>query len=504
MNKKLLYILLPLFSVSALVGCTPATSSEPSSEQPSSEIPSSEQPSSSEEEPSSSEEPSSEVPSLTPEEIKEEAIDSLKTRSHELTIEELYVLDYPGQKYYVGLHQEHTRNLGYYVSDENKAFGIETFSVFADIDCASGQIKENTIRNRHNPYVLYQKNLTDGTVETESLTIQNTVIADTYVEFDESINDYAPVAYDDFVTNPFEHVDATNFTYNEDNTLTLTDVATANLILKAYGALSNFKEGDTATLQLDELHRITSIEFEIVDVEEGNRVLKNEVSVTYTNLDIETYPHVRPLTNDNPALAEALIKYQDETNFTYTKTMYVNDEEVRHLEGYYTPETIIYHNGYVTDETLYINGDNYDLKCQYNPINDCYDVYQYLYVSEDVYVWEIVMATESRVYSIPTFDELGPRHDLINASVFEDIGNNQYKADELVTAFIGQYFDYEVWGVDTADLESQCSSVIVTLNEDNTINNVEVIAILEGNEYKYVYTYENVGTTEIPEGWIEG
>lgn len=481
MKKNISIALLPLLAVTLLSACTP--SSEPSNE-PSSE-------------------PSSETaPSLTDEEIVQTALDSLKSRSHSIELHETFSINYPGQKYYVGLYQNHNHKIEHFYSGESRAYRYESKSIFADIDTQTNEIVESTIRQSNTPSTYYEKNLVDGTAEILSVTLQNTLKAETYQFYNVDLDEWQPIYFDNEFINPFDSFTTDDLTLNDDGTLTINDIEKVNYLLTSYSAVSEFYEGDVVTLTLNDNYHVSTINFEFAEITRGVSVINSEVEIDVTVYEVDTYPSIRPFTNNNPALAEALNKYKDLRNFTYVKNVKINGEQKLHLEAYYSEDLILFHHGNRNDSGLYEGNDDYDLKCVYNTKTGVYDVYQWLMMTNE-YGWTQAMATEERPYTLETFNDIGPAHHLLSAGVFKDIGDNKYQAEDLIVSTIGQYFDYEVWGVDSFFLETKTTDCVVTLTDNNEIQEVEVTGILDGKTYTFTFYYENVGTTTIPE-WING
>ncbi len=66
------------------------------------------------------------APSGTPEErIVNAALSSVTNRSFSVTYDETFTLDYPGQKYYVGLYQKHDHEMTYFYNGNKRAYQYE-------------------------------------------------------------------------------------------------------------------------------------------------------------------------------------------------------------------------------------------------------------------------------------------------------------------------------------------------------------------------------------------
>ena len=443
------------------------------------------------------------APSGTLEErIVNTALSSVTNRSYSVTYDETFTLDYPGQKYYVGLYQKHDHEMTYFYNGNKRAYQYESHSTFSDIDCGTGEIVKSTLRYKNVPSTIYEKVLTDGTTKTLTLNVKNQVVEAKYETYNVETEKYVPVIFDEEFVNPFDTIKATDVTYVDNKTLTITNPEVINHIIKSYGGVSKANEGDSVTITLDDKHSISNMAFDIKEIKEGVRVQTSLVNIDITVHEKGTFHSIKPFTHNNPNLEIALNKYKDLRNFTYTKNIELFDVSEYYVEGYYTEDLIYYHHGDRTDTAPYQGGDDYDMKLVYNEETEVYDVYQYLMMSE-TFAWEQVFATEDLPYTIASFTDLGPKHQNVSSSVFKNIGNNQYEAEGLIVSTIGQYFDYEVWGKDSFILETQTLSCVVTLNDNNDITQVEIHCNSEGKDYKFIYKYKDVGTTTIPE-WIEG
>lgn len=505
MKNKTLLAILPLLCMGVLASCNPTkpssedfSSEETSSESSSEEISSEE----SSEEVSSEESSSESIPEEDKLEIISKALTALQTKSHELEINQTYKLEYPGEKYYVGSFQKHNHKIGYYYEGENKAYRYSSNSEFADIDSMTGEIVESTYRTKIVPSTLYKKDIKNGNAVIETLGVDNVLTITTCVEYDPLNNIDVAIKFDSEFINPFTNINLVDVQYVNEHKLTLVNIQAANKLLKAYGILGSVSEGDEISLILDNEGKVTNLEFVLGELRVGNKVITNDVSLTFTKLDNIDFPHVRPYENNNPDLVEAFNKYADLTNYTYTKTIEVDGMQADHVEGYFSQDVVLFHHGLRTDTALYENGDNYDLKCVYNPTTQVYDVYQYIFAADD-FDWVQVFATDNVPYTMPTFTSIGATFNgIVNPAVFKNIGDNKYQVEDLVFSTIGQYFDFGVWGVDSFFLETQTLDCVITLTDNNEIDNIKVYAHMEKYEFVFTFKYRDIGSTVIPE-WID-
>ena len=478
MKKKLL-VLIPVLLLTACAPVTSSSSASSSSENSSSESSSSQQ-------------------TLTPEEIIQYALETAQTVSHKVQFVENVYLKYPTDKYQVDLYQQYSFDLGYYYENDEEAYTNATKTVMADLNKGTEDINPYTRREKTTQEQQYFRR-SNGKAYIEQHTLENKVEKVAVKVQDFETGNYVDLMFDENFLNPFKNIEIGDLTYNDNGTLSIAKDK-CNQLLRGFGAIGlNNVEGITITL--DDNYHFASLEVNVPDDVQETYTRKNAFEITYTGFNETTITHLAPYTNNNPALAEALTKYENETNFTYVKDYYEDNVRTDHIEGYYTPELVFFHHGTLTDTTPLKYGSTYDYKCVLNE-DGIYDVYDYTFYDEDYYTWNVIYASAELPYTIPTFRDIGPTYFFISPAVFQNIGNNQYKAEAGVVTTIGQYFDYEVWGVDTYLFETNTLDCIIELDEDNCIELVTITTHFESHDIKCEYHYENVGDTFIPH-WID-
>ena len=437
------------------------------------------------------------VEELTKEEI---VLNELKKNSYEVTLTEDLKILRPNDKYAVDIMQHYKKEFGFYYQEStgNIAGSTKMYGYYADLDKKTGEPNPYTIREATTPLQVLYRDAETGYALLKSVSLENEVVTQIAATQNGETGEVIPLIYDDNFKNPFDFITLRDLTYVEETNVVEIKLDKVPFILDAYGAVGINEIIEGAHIVLDDNSLPTEIVVNIPDEVETTYTRTNKVEIKFTNLDAE-YFEVTPYTNNNPALAEALLKNKDSKNFTYNKN-YVDSEgkSIGHITGFFTEDLIYFHHGYADDGDVYKNGDNYDYLAKRNEADGAYYVYDCTTVDGVEFNWGIIMASETMPLTYATFYECGPTYHHISDAVFKDIGNNQYEIEENLVKTAGQYFDYGVWGVDSAAAESSTTKLIITLNSANEIELVEMQFVSGGNTFNVEYYYENIGTTSIP------
>lgn len=443
---------------------------------------------------------SSVVEELTKEEI---VLNELKKNSYEAEmVEDLKILR-PNDKYAVDIVQHYEKEYGFYYQEGTNNISASTrmYGFYADLDKKTGEVNQNTVREATTPLqVLYKDNET-GYALLKSISLENEIVVQVAATQDGTTGEVIPLIYDDNFKNPFDYITLRDLTYVEENNIVEIKNDKIDFILNAFGAVGVNDIIESAHIVLDDNYLPTKIVTNIPDEVASTYTRTNSIEITFTNLDAQ-YFEVRPYEHNNPELAEALLKNKDATNFTYNKNYIKDGVSVNHITGFFTEDLIYFHHGYADDGHVYKNGDDYDYIAKRNNEDGAYYVYDCTTNDGENFFWGIVMASETMPLSYKTFYECGPTYHHISASIFKKVGDNKYEIESELIKTAGQYFDYGVWGVDSAAAESNTNKLIITLNDDNTIKLVEMGFITGGQQFDVEYYYENIGTTTIP-SWLE-
>lgn len=237
--------------------------------------------------------------------------------------------------------------------------------------------------------------------------------------------------------------------------------------------------------------------------EEGRYTRTNEFTVTYDrSLGEQPVAHLQPYSNDNPELAAALGCLDGVDSYTYNKEFLSSwdGERTTWTTGYFIRDEMAYYAQRSTpeDEHPYQGGDDYDYKAVYDPSDKLYYVYQYDY-GDLGWDWHVVTLSSSTLYTIDSFEGLGPDFSSINPALFKKTGDRTYEAEEMVVTSLGAYFDNGMLGAQSGALESSTGRLVITLNEDKTaIETVLASFSLQGKAYYLRFTLSDINSTTLP------
>lgn len=444
------------------------------------------------------------------------ALNSLKGKSHKVNIKQTVSVlrpipegmtpEDPQWNYLpLDLYQEYNNTFGYYYQDDGTAFSRKTSSLYADLDKLTGEFIPNSVRQYDNPQEIFWKDNQTGTVYTEKLSIQNELSTYTSAYYDEETGIYLPIVYDSEFKNPFDFITYRDFEFKDDGkTLRLINDK-EDFLAECYNSIGmNFIE-DT-TIKLDSKGRISSIEFVIPDLVSETYTRKNTISLSYEINDDIKINHLKPFENNNPELQNALDVLDNQKNFTYIKELSYDKVDAEgnvtpfkdRVKGYFTEDEIYFHHETSDNDTHpYINGDDYDYKSIKND-DVTYTCYEY---TPDGYTfdWKIVMLSSSAPYIIDSFAGIGPSFMDINASIFAKTEENTYDIEPELLSTSGKYFDFQMYGVQSAALESTTTQITIKLNNEGNIEYIESAFVFNMTQYHLKYYIQDIGTTEIPE-----
>lgn len=432
--------------------------------------------------------------------IVKDALNELQNNSFLVNLsEELKVLK-PNDRYAVDIYQKYEFQIGFYYENEGNgvSYSIESSAEQGDLNKQTGEPIANTVRKGSAPKQTYYKDHETGYALLKEISLQNTVETFILASEDLDTGELTPIVYDDEFSNPFVNVKAEDLTYDKENNEIDLSAETAKVILKGLNARAINDSIASASITLDENNLPSGITFDIPDEVAATYTRTNEISVTF-DLSAEYY-EVVPFANNNPELAEALTKYEDLTNYTYNKQYLEDGEVVDHITGFFTEELVYFHHGYADDGGVYNKGDNYDYLATREDDN-IYYVYECTTDDGINFNWGIVMASSTTPLTYASLDEMGPSYFNISDGVFKALGDNKYEIEPSLVKTVGQYFDYGLWGVDSQAAETQTSSLVITLNSDNSIELIEMSFIADGETFDVEYYYENINSTVIP-SWL--
>ncbi|MBR2506673.1 MAG: hypothetical protein IKB70_07130 [Bacilli bacterium] len=459
MNNRLIKLLVLISSISSLAGCSSASERTPTT--------------------------------------LDKVLSSLKEASHNLRLFQTVSVIHPDQPSVVDIKSEITYDFGFYYQDEKRSHSREQTVFSYDIDKNTGLANEVTKRTTRVPLVTYYKNTKTGYAEIHKINLQNELEISTLVAED-SEGSFIPIVYDFEFKNPFDFITTRDLTLLDNGDILLSK-SKANFLVEAYNTIGvNLIE--EAIIKTNDKNQITSIEFDIPSLDGGSYIRENTLEIQYFNHDEAKYEQLKPFTNNNPELNEALTKYKNLTNFTYNKEYVTSTgSSIDRIIGYFTEDTIFFHHGSEEDNEPYKRGDNYDYKAVLE--DGEYYVYQYDFVSVNYYQWNKVLQSESKYYSFSNFFDMGPRYFDISSSVFKKTGEKTYEIENILLYSSGQYFDYAVWGVHSSLLSSTTTHLKITLNDSNEIELIET-GFMQENKTTYLkFYYTNINSTVIP-SWM--
>lgn len=427
------------------------------------------------------------------------ALKAVRKNNYEVEISEVLSVRYPEDPYAVDIYNEYSFEFGYYYTDTEKAHSQKVTYFFADYVGKTEELNVNTITTSTSDRNLYFKDFDTGFAYSEKIGVDNEVVVTTPSVYDSESMIYSPILFDEEFKNPFDYITSRDFVENEDGTLSLIN-SKADFLAECYQAIG-LNKVDENYIHLDEQGRPNYMEF-VMQPLVGDRFIRTtHYVVEFVNYDCEL-SHVQPFTHENPELQAAFDDLKGRKNFTYAKD-YVTESGsiIDHIVGYFTEDIVFFHHhDKPEDTTPYRGGDDYDYKAVKQP-DGTYLGYQYDYISDNVYQWNVIMLSSTSPYIMYTYDEIAPTYHMLNASIFKKTGEYTYEIEEPLLKEIGQYFDFGMYGVDSMTLESYTNKCIVTLNPNGGIEKVETGFFFE-NRYTYInYYISNVGTTVIP-SWI--
>lgn len=419
---------------------------------------------------------------------------SLKEANHDASIYETVTVLHPYEANNVDITNEITLDYTFRYEGEKRSHSRKQFISSYDINKETGEPIDVTKRVTSIPYTSYYKNVETGIAEVRRINYQNELEVSTVVSQSED-GSYVPIIYDNVFINPFDFITTRDLTILENGDISLSK-SKANFLVESYNTIG-VNMVDTAIIHVNENDQIESIDFTIPDLVGANYIRKNTLRIEYSNHD-SVYEELKPFENNNPELAEALLKYEDVTNFTYTKDYVSSTNQVlSRITGFFTEETIFFHHGEATDTEPYKKGDDYDYKAELED-DGLYYIYQYNFVSIDYYQWSKVVLTGTAYYTFSNFRDMGPRYFDISPSVFKKTGEKTYEIESLLLPSAGQYFDYGVWGVHTSLLDSTTTKLVITLNDDNEIELIQTAFLFENKINHINFHYSNINSTTIP------
>ena len=423
------------------------------------------------------------------------ALNSLKNASHYVETEQDVAILKPTQPEVCDIYSYYHQNLGYFYKGAEKSYSIKVDTLFCDLDKETGERLENTVRRNYGEENLYFKD-EDGTAYSEHVSFQNEVYATTMAFYDEDTGYYQPVIFDSEFKNPWDYI-STRDIEEKNGSLTLINEK-ADFLAECYGAVGlNFITSNK--LILDEQGRITGIEIVIDDLVEENYTRTNTYKITYSGHDTAELIHRTPSTNSNPELQAALDSIKTSKNYTYQKEYtYSYGATKDMITGYFTEDEVYFrHHTEDENEHAYTGGDDYDYKAKINEDGTTYTGYEYTLRGE-YWDWGVVMLSSSAPYIMDSFQEIGPKFYEINASIFKNIGNNQYEIEPYFLRDSGAYFDFGFLGVNSAAFEGGTNKMIITLSDDGQISKIETGFTFMNEDYPINYYLSNIGTTEVP------
>lgn len=468
MKDSIKYLMLGILSISALASCSPSKREVPTS----------------------------------PREVPAYVLSFLKKNSYKVNLEHTCQVLKPG-KYDVSTYIHCDYDLGYFYKGSDMAHSRTIQRESADMTLVDNKhvIDERTIKHINNPEETYYRDNKTGHAIYKSLNVQNELITQTQAIFDEEENSYVPILFDSEYANPFDSVTERDLVYDETTNTIEISSEKAYLILENYSAVG-LNPVRSATLKLSDTYLPLSISFDIPDLEDNSGspfTRTNESKVTFLELDSE-YRDVKPFTHNNKKLASALTKYKNTNNFTYYKDYMYKGNVDHRISGFYTEDMIYYHHGEFSDGEIYKAGDNYDYVVTRDEITNPF--YLYSYQTTDAIEWYWVQEyTGETPISYQTLKDCGPDYFNVSPAVFKDIGNNQYECESLVIKSMGSYFDYKCQGTTSGDLERNTQKCIVTLNNNDEIEYVDISFSVGADTFEIRYSYDNIGTTTIP-SWL--
>lgn len=352
------------------------------------------------------------------------------------------------------------------------------------------------------PESFYFRDEETGLAIKESITVENTVNSSYLSDYNDTTGVYLPYAFDSLFRNPWDYIRASDIVEEADGSLHLQG-AKAQFVVTCYGGTS-INYVDDIALNLGADGGIDSLSFEISELrEEGRYTRTNEFSVTYDRgLGEQPIAHLQPFANDNPDLAVALKCLDGVDSYTYNKEFLDawDGSRTTWTTGYFVRDDMAYYaqRSAPGDEHPYQLGDDYDYKAVYDPSDKLYHVYQYDY-GDLGWDWNVVTLSTSAVYTIDSFEGLGPDFSSLNPALFKKTGDRTYEAESMVVGSLGIYFDNGMLGVQSGALDGSTDRLVITLNEEKTaIETVLTSFSVQGDVYYLRFTLSGINSTTLP------
>ena len=492
-NMKSLFFLLPALLLS-LASCNTNTSTTSSNGSSTSSSTSSSSQSSS----SSSVKPTD--PTI------ETALASLKQNNHTVDIDFTVRVLHPKDEYAVDIeiHRQEQRSFSYNVLEDKsieKGYHVEGSSTNCDLDKETGDYVETTRRVYPITPLTIFEDTENGLAVMETLNVQNEVDYAYLSEYDADTGVYDPVVFDTDYINPWDYINAEDFSYDSDGILHL-DLEKAEFLAESYGA-SSVNWATDCTVSLNSSNQIAKVDFTIPDIEGENFERVSKMTLLYSDFGKETVNHLAPLTNDNPHLATALKCLLNAKNFTYKKTITIDGVSAL-TTGYYDKEHGIayFHQG--DKDSMYTAGDNYDYVAAYQTSGankDQYVGYNYISGDETSYAWSPITVSSSALYTIPTWDDLIPAFDQVSPNIFTE-ENGVYTPISSLVPSIGSYFDNPFLGVNSEALTTDGTAFSITLDGD-TIKQIDAVFESSGTTYEVKFELSAINHTTLPQFFLD-
>ena len=358
-NMKSLFFLLPALLLS-LASCNTNTSTTSSNGSSTSSSTSSSSQSSS----SSSVKPTD--PTI------ETALASLKQNNHTVDIDFTVRVLHPKDEYAVDIeiHRQEQRSFSYNVLEDKsieKGYHVEGSSTNCDLDKETGDYVETTRRVYPITPLTIFEDTENGLAVMETLNVQNEVDYAYLSEYDADTGVYDPVVFDTDYINPWDYINAEDFSYDSDGILHL-DLEKAEFLAESYGA-SSVNWATDCTVSLNSSNQIAKVDFTIPDIEGENFERVSKMTLLYSDFGKETVNHLAPLTNDNPHLATALKCLLNAKNFTVSDSYDKDDNEIMTLaeapaqaDDEIKAHSITVSSGTVTvNKSLNVNGVDFEV-----------------------------------------------------------------------------------------------------------------------------------------------
>ncbi len=352
----------------------------------------------------------------------------------------------------------------------------------------------------------------DGYARSESLNVSNSVSYSWLSDYDSYTGYYEPLSFANNFSNPWNYIEESDLSVNPNNTSELyLAVNKAEYLADRYdaGSLNNVQ---TCVIELNDEGQISTLTFNAPDRTTDTYTRVSYCTVYYSewgNDDVVT--HATPYTNENPDLEEAFGKLESASNYTYTKAITYTDsdgdEEYSTTTGFFDEKggNVFFHRNIAEyPDSYYTVGDDYDYKVVQDPDDGIWYGYQMAYVSgdssagTDKWGWSAVYVSTSQQLYYDTFQEIGPTIYQIDTALFTQTGDHEYTVVSDILAESGTYADYGFDGAHSTYLETTTDYLTITLDDDNNIESIKTGFDLPLEQYDFVFTLTDVGTTTMP------